>query len=85
MRWPKPPPRVTPAIPVELIEPPVVASPCRWVARSSSDQVSPAAARAVRVRQGEYATAADEPPAWAVTGSFPEAAALALVTLRAPR
>jgi putative hydrolase of the HAD superfamily len=35
-------------------------------------------ARAIRVRQGEYATAPDEPRAWAVTGSFPEAAALAL-------
>lgn len=35
-------------------------------------------ARAIRVRQGEYASAADEPRAEAVVGSFPEAAALAL-------
>jgi FMN phosphatase YigB (HAD superfamily) len=35
-------------------------------------------ARAVRVRQGEYAAAPDEPRAAAVTGSFPEAAAVAL-------
>jgi putative hydrolase of the HAD superfamily len=40
-------------------------------------------ARAVRIRQGEYARAADEPPAWAVTGDFPSAAALALTTLGA--
>jgi hypothetical protein len=30
---------------VELTEPPVVASPCRWVARSNSAQVRPPAAR----------------------------------------
>jgi FMN phosphatase YigB (HAD superfamily) len=41
-------------------------------------------ARAIRVRQGEYASAADEPRAWAVTGSFPEAAELALDLLGAP-
>ncbi|WP_089307516.1 HAD family hydrolase [Geodermatophilus pulveris] len=35
-------------------------------------------ARAVRVRQGEYAGAPDDPPAWAVVDTFPEAAALAL-------
>ena len=35
-------------------------------------------ARAIRVRQGEYATAPGEPAAWAVTGDFPSAAALAL-------
>ncbi len=38
-------------------------------------------ARAIRIRQGEYADAPDEPRAEAVTGSFPEAAALALVLL----
>ncbi|WP_222265559.1 HAD family hydrolase [Modestobacter marinus] len=40
-------------------------------------------ARAIRVRQGEYASAPDEPPAWAVTDSFPAAAALALGVLGA--
>jgi FMN phosphatase YigB (HAD superfamily) len=35
-------------------------------------------ARAVRVRQGEHAGAPDRPAAWAVTDSFPAAAALAL-------
>ena len=38
-------------------------------------------ARAIRVRQGEYADAPDEPRAWAVTTSFPAAAALALAAL----
>lgn len=38
--------------------------------------------RAIRIRQGEYATAPDRPPAWAVTSSFPEAADLALGLLR---
>ncbi len=38
-------------------------------------------ARAIRVRQGEHARVPDEPAAWAVTGSFPEAAALALSVL----
>jgi FMN phosphatase YigB (HAD superfamily) len=38
-------------------------------------------ARAIRVRQGEYATAPDEPPAWAATDSFPAAADLALAVL----
>jgi putative hydrolase of the HAD superfamily len=45
-------------------------------------------ARAIRVAQGEYATAPDEPRAWAVVGSFPEAAELALTVLgssRSPR
>jgi putative hydrolase of the HAD superfamily len=42
-------------------------------------------ARAIRIRQGEYATAPDEPRAWSVTGSFPEAAALALTVLAASR
>ncbi|WP_369131744.1 HAD family hydrolase [Modestobacter sp. I12A-02662] len=40
-------------------------------------------ARAIRVRQGEYASAADEPTAWAVTDSFPAAACLALDVLGA--
>jgi putative hydrolase of the HAD superfamily len=38
-------------------------------------------ARAVRVRQGEHAAASDVPRAWAVTGSFPAAAAIALGVL----
>ncbi len=40
-------------------------------------------ARAIRIRQGEYAAAADEPAAWAVVDTFPEAAALALAALSA--
>ena len=40
-------------------------------------------ARAIRIRQGEYAAAPDEPAAWAVVGDFPEAAALALAALEA--
>jgi putative hydrolase of the HAD superfamily len=40
-------------------------------------------ARAVRIRQGEYAGAPDDPRAWAVTRTFPEAAALALDLLGA--
>jgi FMN phosphatase YigB (HAD superfamily) len=40
-------------------------------------------ARAIRVRQGEYATAPDEPRAWAVTDTFPEAAELAVDMLGA--
>jgi len=40
-------------------------------------------ARAVRVRQGEYAAAPDEPRAWAVTDTFPAAAELALGLLGA--
>jgi putative hydrolase of the HAD superfamily len=40
-------------------------------------------ARAIRIRQGEYATAPDEPRAWAVTDSFPEATELALGVLGA--
>ncbi|MBM7807189.1 putative hydrolase of the HAD superfamily [Geodermatophilus bullaregiensis] len=39
-------------------------------------------ARAIRVRQGEYAAAPDRPAAWAVTASFPAAAELALTVLR---
>lgn len=42
-------------------------------------------ARAIRIRQGEYATAPDEPRAWAVTESFPAAAELALALLRDAR
>ncbi len=38
-------------------------------------------ARAIRIRQGEYAGAPDVPPAWAVVDSFPEAAELALSVL----
>ena len=56
IRWPKPPLRVTPPMPVWLIDPPVVARPNRWVARSSSPQVIPPAARAVR-RTGSTETA----------------------------
>ncbi|SOE00254.1 HAD family hydrolase [Blastococcus haudaquaticus] len=41
-------------------------------------------ARAVRIRQGEYASAPDVPQAWAVVDSFPAAAALALSVLRRP-
>lgn len=41
-------------------------------------------ARAIRVRQGEYAAAPDEPRAWAVAESFPEAAFLACAVLGAP-
>jgi putative hydrolase of the HAD superfamily len=40
-------------------------------------------ARAIRVRQGEYATAPDEPRAWAVVDTFPAAAELALSVLGA--
>jgi FMN phosphatase YigB (HAD superfamily) len=40
-------------------------------------------ARAVRIRQGEYASAPDEPRAWAVVTTFAEATELALLTLRA--
>ena len=38
-------------------------------------------ARAIRIRQGEYAAAPDVPRAWAVVDSFPEAAAMALSVL----
>lgn len=38
-------------------------------------------ARAIRIRQGEYATAVDEPLAWAVVDTFPDAAALAVSVL----
>ena len=41
-------------------------------------------ARAIRVRQGEYAAAPDVPPAWAVTATFPEAAARALSVIGPP-
>lgn len=40
-------------------------------------------ARAIRVRQGEYAGAPDEPRAWAVVDTFPAAAELALSVLGA--
>jgi putative hydrolase of the HAD superfamily len=40
-------------------------------------------ARAIRIRQGEYANAPDEPRAWAVTTSFPEAVELAVPLMRA--
>jgi putative hydrolase of the HAD superfamily len=51
--------------------------------RPSKDSAVAAAvgARAIRVRQGEHATAPDEPAAWAVTGSFPAAVAIALGAL----
>jgi putative hydrolase of the HAD superfamily len=42
-------------------------------------------ARAIRIRQGEYATAPDDPTAWAVTNTFGEAAALALAALHESR
>jgi FMN phosphatase YigB (HAD superfamily) len=38
-------------------------------------------ARAIRIRQGEYAAAADDPLAWAVVDSFPDAAVLALTAV----
>jgi FMN phosphatase YigB (HAD superfamily) len=38
-------------------------------------------ARAIRIRQGEYADAPDVPRAWAVVDSFPQAAELALAVL----
>ena len=44
----------------------------------------PVGARAIRVRQGEYAAAPDEPGAWAVTDTFPAAAELALGLLISP-
>ena len=41
-------------------------------------------ARAIRIRQGEYADAPDVPQAWAVVDSFPAAADMALAVLRQP-
>ena len=41
-------------------------------------------ARAIRIRQGEYADAPDVPEAWAVVDSFPAAAELATAVLRQP-
>ena len=38
---PMPPPSVSPAMPVWLMNPPGVASPCAWVAASTSAQVAP--------------------------------------------
>jgi putative hydrolase of the HAD superfamily len=54
--------------------------------RPAKDVAAAAAvgARAIRVRQGEHAHAADDPAAWAVTATFPEAAALALALLGVP-
>ncbi len=48
--------------------------------RPAKDVAAAAAvgARAIRVRQGEHAAAVDDPVAWAVTDTFPEAAGLAL-------
>lgn len=40
-------------------------------------------ALAIRVRQGEHAGAADEPPAWRTVDTFPSAVALALTALTA--
>src|SRR5712691_11127604 len=45
---PQPPPRVTPAIPVVEMAPPVTAKPKAWVSRSNSPQVRPGSAPAVR-------------------------------------
>ena len=45
---PDPPPSVRPATPVVETRPPVVASPCSWVARSNSPQVTPAPTRTCR-------------------------------------
>ena len=45
---PMPPPSVRPATPVCEIRPPVLASPCAWVAASKSAHVAPGSARAVR-------------------------------------
>jgi putative hydrolase of the HAD superfamily len=52
--------------------------------RPSKDVAVAAAvgARAIRVRQGEHAGAPDVPPAWAVTDSFPAAAAIAIAAAR---
>jgi FMN phosphatase YigB (HAD superfamily) len=53
--------------------------------RPSKDVAVAAAvgARAIRVRQGEHAAAPDVPAAWAVTDSFPAAAAIALGVMAA--
>src|SRR6266550_429406 len=56
MRIPKPPPRVSPAIPVSETIPPVVARPCACVARSRSRQVAPPSAVA-SCRPGSTCTA----------------------------
>src|SRR5881396_3824200 len=55
IRIPKPPPSVSPAIPVSETIPPVVARPCAWVARSRSRQVAPPSAVAIR-RPGSTCT-----------------------------
>ncbi len=48
VRWPIPPPSVSPAIPVVEMIPPGAARPNAWVAWSRSPQVHPPSARAVR-------------------------------------
>ena len=54
--------------------------------RPAKDVAAAAAvgARAIRVVQGEHAHAPDEPAPWAVTATFPDAAALALCLLGSP-
>jgi putative hydrolase of the HAD superfamily len=53
--------------------------------RPAKDVAAAAAvgARAIRVRQGEHANAPDDPGAWAVTDTFPAAAAIALGAIAA--
>ena len=48
---PKPPPRVSPAMPVVELMPSGVARPCACVARSTSASVAPASTRAMRTRR----------------------------------
>ena len=48
VRWPIPPPKVSPATPVEPTTPPGVTRPNAWVAVSKSSQVAPPSARAIR-------------------------------------
>ena len=52
---PEPPPMVSPATPVVETRPPVVASPCAWVARSTWAQTAPPPTRATR-RTGSTST-----------------------------
>src|SRR5215203_138048 len=47
-RWPNPPPSVKPPMPVLDTSPPVVASPCCWVAASNSFHLVPPPANARR-------------------------------------
>src|SRR3954454_3351997 len=49
VRWPMPPPSVSPVTPVEPTTPPGVARPCCWTAASKSSQVAPPPDRAMRV------------------------------------